>query len=520
MASAPNLVFVFPDQFRIQSLGFWNEPGFEGLLRGGSDPVVTPNLDGFARDSLVLTRAASSAPVCSPFRGMLFSGCYPGKNGVPTNCANDRPDCGLRDDLTTFTDVLAAAGYDCGYIGKYHLDYPHPFDESRPDWYPGGWDVYTPPERQHGCTFWHSYGTFDVHKNPHYWDVNGNRTDPKRWSPLYEADVAADYIRGHAQCRPQRPRVAGAEDLPLQRGGPAGGDRPFALFVGMNPPHTPNSSLDDCEEDDFRHYADRDLRELLNRPNVKWNGNGNGTSAAPYYFAQVTGVDRAFGRVLKAIDDAGIRDNTIVVFTADHGELLCSHGRRGKNRAWSECFDIPFLLRYPGVLQAQTDDLLLTPVDIMPSLLSLMGISDSGSRFPEMDGTDYSGLWIGVGGDAPSDLVSLEQQISGSSGVNPLGARPARPSSVPYVRNRPGPRDESGMHRGYVPDARGVKTHHHTLVFEDLQDGNTTPVLYDDDADPYQVDPLPLDENGELVERLVSQLNEHCENMNDPWRPR
>ena len=521
MKQQPNLVFVFPDQYRIQSLGFWRQPPFEGLLRGGSDPVHTPNLDAFATESLVLTRATSTAPVCSPFRGMLFSGCYPDRNGVPHNCGNDRPDCTFDTNITSLTDVLTAAGYNCGYIGKYHLDYPHRFDPDRPDWYPGGWDVYTPPERRHGCSFWHSYGTFDVHKNPHYWDDSGNRHDPKRWSPLYEADVACDYIRDHAAEARRAPREE-RETSHGERRAPAAQDKPFALFVAHNPPHTPNGSLIDCEEEDFRRYAGRDLKQLLNRPNVDWNGNGNGTDAAPYYFAQVTGVDRAFGRILEAIDEAGIRDNTIVVFTSDHGELLCSHGERGKNRIWSESFDIPFILRYPDKIQPQTDDLLLTPVDIMPTLLGLM--QDEGCKMqdlPEMDGTDYSTLWAADAAEArrapgvpqrSSEPSSGERRASAASGHS-------RPTSAPFIRNKPGPRDPDGLHCGYVPDARGIKTHRHTLVFEDLQDGAPSPLLFDNDTDPHQLTPLPLEENRKLVEELTDELTKHCEMIDNRWRP-
>jgi arylsulfatase A-like enzyme len=463
----PNLVVVFPDQFRIQSLGFWRQAPFAGSLRGGGDPVHTPHLDAFARQSLVLTRATSTAPVCSPFRGMLFTGCFPERNGVPTNCGHDRPDCFLRPEAVTFTDVLAAAGYACGYIGKYHLDFPHAFDPGRPDWYPGGWDVYTPPERRHGCSFWRSYGTFDEHKNPHYWNECGERHDPHRWSPLHEADVAADFIRAQA----------------------GAGKSPFALFVAMNPPHTPNASLDDCEEEDYRLYADRPLSELLVRPNVT----GAGTEAAPYYFAQVTGVDRAFGRILAALDEAGIADTTLVVFTSDHGELLCSHGERGKNRIWSECFDIPFLARLPGHTTPRTDDLLLTPVDMMPTLLGLLGVDPT--LWPAMDGSDYSGWW-------------------GGSSV-----RAQRPVSVPFLRNQPGPTDATGLHRGHVPTARGIKTHCHTLVFEDLDDGAHPALLYDDAADPCQMTPLsPVAHRG-LMEELSGLLTGHCERMHERWRP-
>ncbi len=467
MTHGPNLVFVFPDQYRIQALGCWSQSRFAGSLRGGGDPVETPNLDALARDALVLTRATSTAPVCSPFRGMLFTGCYPERSGVPTNCGHDRPDCRLDITRETFSTVLARNGYDCGYIGKYHLDFPTCFDPRRPDWYPGGWDVYTPPERRHGFRYWHSYGTFDVHKDPHYWNEAGERIDPGCWSPRHEAEVARDFIRN--------------------RNGERDPEAPFALFVAMNPPHTPNDSLDDCEEEDLRRYADKAPEELLVRPNVDFTTPA--VRRAAYYFAQVTGVDRAFGRIVAALDEAGIADDTIVVFTSDHGELLASHGREGKNRIHTECFDVPFLLRYPGVVRARTDDLLFTPVDIMPTLLGLMGLSAPDG----IDGADRSPLWC-------------DDQAA------------ARPESALFMRNQPGPQDDQGMHRGYRPAARGIKTQRHTLVFEDLATGGT-PVLYDDDADPYQQHPLPIEAEATLVDDLVARLAAHCKIANDPWRP-
>ncbi|MFW5882326.1 MAG: sulfatase [Planctomycetota bacterium] len=444
---------VFPDQFRTQSLGLWSAPGFAGHLRGGGDPVHTPHLDAFARESLVLSRATSTAPVCSAYRGMLFSGLLPQHNGVPHNCGHDRPDCHLRPELTCLTDLLADAGYATGYIGKWHLDYPHCFDPDRPDWYPGGWDVYTPPERRHGIGFWHSYGTFDVHKRPHYWNEVGERIDPERWSPEHEADVACDFISRQA---------VGAD--------------PFALFVAMNPPHTPNDSVDDCMAEDLALYAHRPLDELLVRPNV--SGSPAELAAARYYFAQVTGVDRCFGRILRALAAAGVAEDTLVLFTADHGECLCSHGVRGKNRIWSECFDVPFLLRAPGLLAPAVDDLLLSPIDIMPTLLGLLGHR---AMVPTgIDGRDYSGLWT----DGPA---------------------PARPEAVPFMRNVPGPQDASGLHRGFRVAARGVKTLHHSFVCEDL-DAEPYELCFDDDADPYQQHPLSPTDAPDLFAELRARL--------------
>jgi arylsulfatase A-like enzyme len=111
----PNLIFVFPDEWRQQALGFMAQ-----------DPVVTPNLDSFASQSLVLTQAVGNCPICSPYRGMLFTGKYPIANGVVTNCYSNTIPFGieLKDLEYCLTDVLHDAGYHQGYIGKFHLHLP------------------------------------------------------------------------------------------------------------------------------------------------------------------------------------------------------------------------------------------------------------------------------------------------------------------------------------------------------------------------------------------------------------
>ena len=104
-AAGPNLLFVFPDQFRRQAMGFMRE-----------DPVVTPNLDRLAGESLVFTNAVSNRPVCSPYRAMLFTGKYPWSNGVTTNCnsGSARHGIELKESERSFSDVLHDAGYGVG----------------------------------------------------------------------------------------------------------------------------------------------------------------------------------------------------------------------------------------------------------------------------------------------------------------------------------------------------------------------------------------------------------------------
>ena len=128
----PNVIYVFPDQFRNSSLGFWSDPEYAEQVAWRGDPVHTPNLDRFAGESVVLSEAVSNCPVSSPHRGMLLSGMYPERSGVVLNCMSERPESSLREDAECIGDVFSAAGHDCAYIGKLHADHPTKNNPQRP----------------------------------------------------------------------------------------------------------------------------------------------------------------------------------------------------------------------------------------------------------------------------------------------------------------------------------------------------------------------------------------------------
>ena len=458
MPKPPNLLFVFPDQFRQQSLGFMN-----------ADPVVTPNLDRLASEGLVFTRAVSNYPVCSPYRAMLFSGQYPFRNGVTANCYKKTVPLGIElpADTHCLSDVLADSGYATGYIGKWHLDLPRKrymaYTGAKPGQNPGlEWDSFTPPERRHGFEFWYSYGCCNEHLAPHYW-VNDApleaRIDVNEWSVKHETDVAIRYINNES----------GQRDP----------EKPFALFVAFNPPHTP---FDRVPPQYLEPYRDRSPEELLNRPNVTAEGQGRrGFEHVKNYFAAVTGIDENIGRLMDALEARGLRENTIVVFTADHGEMLASHGLMGKNVAYDESLLVPFIVRWPGVTPAgATDDLLLGAPDAMPSLLGLMGLPEA---IPdEVEGRDYSPAFRG-------------------------DALPERPTSAFYLNVNP---------ELDTPEHRGLRTHKETFVVERDVDGAMTERLFDNEEDPYQMKDVAV-ERPERIEELRCELNRWLERTGDSW---
>ena len=471
----PNVVYVFPDQMRGTALGFWSDPDFAPYAKGVGDPVRTPSLDAFAREACVLSSAFSNCPVSSPHRGSLLTGMYPNRSGIPINCRSDRPYSSLRPDLSCIGDVFKNAGYDCGYIGKYHADFPTPNDPQHPGQYSDSrtpaWDAYTPPEKRHGFDFWYSYGTFDEHKNPHYWDSEGNIHCPHEWSPTHEAGVAADFISGRRRGRSRR--------------------KPFFLMVSMNPPHSPYSSLEDCEEQDFNIYQGKSRSELLVRPNA--DTTMAKARCAAYYFASVTGVDRAFGRILRAIDDAGLKGNTIVIFASDHGETMCSQGTTDpKNSLYTESTNVPFIVRYPGRVRPRVDDLLLSTPDIMPTILGLAGL---GSRIPaDIQGRDLSSI-----------LLESEEAVS-------------RPRNAVYIKNLDGEPGSDGLYRDYFPVCRGIKTPEWSFALTVGRDGTLKgSELFNDAEDPYQMVNIPLESQPETVALLCRQLGELLREIGDPW---
>ena len=451
----PNLVFVFPDEMRGQAVGILNE-----------DPVITPNLDAMAREGLILPEAVSTYPVCSPYRAMFMTGRYPHSNRVLSNCTNRWADnnCELQEADRCWSDVLSDQGYSLGYIGKWHLDAPRkPYIDCANNRGKTKWNEWCPPNRRHGFDFWYSYGTYDHHLKPMYWSTKATRDGFKyveQWGPEHEADTAIKYIRNEG----------GAYRKP---------DRPFALVVSMNPPHMPYHLVPDRYKE---LYKDTPVEQLCNRPNVpaadtRWGKHYR--RHVKNYFSGVTGVDDQFGRIVKAIDDAGLGEDTIIVFTSDHGDCLGIHEKQTKNNRFEESMRIPFLVRWKGKIKPRRDDLLLSTPDIYPTLLDLMGFGEAIPK--QVEGVSLAAVFLTGKGE--------------------------RPASQLYMRANP-------QQPQYGP--RGVRTHDWKLVVTKRKDRPTQTYLYDRKSDPYEMASV-ADTRPEKVKELTAELERWLKKTNDPW---
>jgi len=455
-AQRPNLVFVFADQMRGSAMGFL-----------GEEPVLTPNLDRLADQAIVFTEAASNYPVCSPYRAMLMTGQYPHRNGVVSNCLNRTAPYGveLKKESRCWSDVLSDNGYSLGYIGKWHLEAPYePYIDCANNRGPNKWNEWTPPDRRHGFSYWYGYNTYDFHTRPLYWATDAGRNEfhyVDQWGPEHEADLAIDFLQN-------------------KDGNRRDPNKPFAMVVSMNPPHTPYHLHPDKY---LEPYAKMTNEELCQRPNIPPANTRMGKlyrDQIRHYYAMITGVDEQVGRILHALDEEGMADNTLFVFTADHGNCLGIHNHKTKNVPEEESMRIPLLVRFPGKLKPHRDGLLISVPDMYPTMLGLMGME---SKIPtDVDGTNYASLLMTGKGD--------------------------RPTSQMYINIPVEARSEG---------RRGVRTDRYTLIIDRMPKQEERVLLYDRKTDPYQLENL-ADKQPELVKKLTrDELEPWLKRTGDSW---
>lgn len=465
----PNLLYVFPDQMRAGTLGFM-----------GKEPVLTPHLDQFATEGIVLVNAASNAPVCSPYRAMFMTGRYPLSNGVVSNTTSRMARIGmqLKEDEICWSDILKKKGYSTGYIGKWHLDFPYePYIDCANNRGEPKWNEWCSPERRHGFDFWYSYNTYDMHMRPLYWSTYAERDSfhyVDQWGPEHEADMAIRFLEN-------------------ENGEYRDNYKPFALVVSMNPPHMPYNQLPDRY---VRMYDDKndEIQQLINSPSVPDTSDRWGKYYRKHItnqLAMVTGVDEQFGRIIESLEKEGLEENTIVIFTSDHGDNLGKHGQISKTNPYEESMNIPFIIRWPAKIKPRHDDLLLSVPDVYPTMLDLMGF---GKDIPDVvEGTSFANYFLNETGDTPSSQLYFI--VRGNKLVENIDNYPA---NLAY-------------------DERGIRTQQYTLMINKISDDSIRTFLWDRKADPFQMNNLS-EERPDLVEKLTKEeLVPWLIKTKDPW---
>ncbi len=339
--AAPNVVFILTDDQSPTAAGF-----------AGNRQLATPNLDRIAREGAVLTNALVTTPVCSPSRAGLASSRYGSELGI-LDWINPRtePETGLDPRMTTWAALFQKHGYATGLFGKWHLGTADRFHPTRM-----GYDTFV-GIRDGGCP-----------PKDARLEIEGK--------PVKQSGYTCDILTDHA-----------LEFIESRR------NKPFLCSLHFRAPH---SAWLPVREEDWAPYKDLDP-ELPEPgfPNLKTEQVKRWTRE---YYAAVASIDRNVGRVLRALDEWGLTDNTIVVFTSDHGYHHGHHGLWFKGNAhwmtdplppqqWQDIdqkrrpnlFDqalrVPTAIRWPGHISPDTRvEQVITNLDWYPTMLSAAGI--------------------------------------------------------------------------------------------------------------------------------------------------
>ncbi|MGI5899516.1 MAG: sulfatase-like hydrolase/transferase [Christensenellales bacterium] len=355
----PNLLFIFTDEQAAKTMGSY-----------GNSQISTPNMDRLAAQSQLFENAYVTQPVCTPSRSTILTGLYPHTNGCTKNNISLRPDTKCFPELADFT------GYTTGYFGKWHL----------------GDEVFA----QHGFEHWRSIE-----------DIYALQYSPERDKSavssyshyLAEQGYEPDTVNAHGAKCFSRTFAAG---LTEEHGKPAylagetarflkeNKDEPFALFVNFLEPHMPFTGPRD-EQYDYREiplpesfeegrYNTENSRLVQMRKRFFKHGQDgmplkteeDWKRLIARYWGLISQVDSALGKILDALEENGLDENTIVVYTSDHGDMMGAHRVLTKGMMNEEAVKVPLLLRFPGIAHRRIAQP-ISQVDLAPTLLEAMG---------------------------------------------------------------------------------------------------------------------------------------------------
>ncbi len=346
-----NVVFFMTDDHGAWALGSY-----------GCGQIHTPHLDRLAAEGMRFTRAYACTPVCSPSRATYYTGLLPSHHGVqdfllPADSYGQRSRRFLAGHAT-FADILAGNGYACGLVGKWHL----------------GHDDQAQAGFEYWCTAARGGGGY---RDTEFF-VNGTSVRDTGYKTDFVGEAALDFLKRHHR-------------------------QPFCLVVPFFAPHSPY----DYQPQEYRRsYRGSDFACFPRGPvHAQARGrflqhHGNRESYTSYS-ALVTGVDANVGRVLAKLDELGVRDNTVVVFSADQGFNCGHHGVWGKGNGtipfnmYEESVRVPLIWNHPGVIEpGAVSSAMVSTYDFFPTLLDYLGAAAEPD--PRRVGRSYADILRGT----------------------------------------------------------------------------------------------------------------------------
>ena len=320
-ATPPNVVIIFTDDQGYGDVGCYGAEGYG-----------TPRLDQMAMEGARFTDFYVPAPVCTPSRGALLTGCYPMRIGLGNRVVFPYSTYGLNPEEVTLAEQLKDAGYDTGMVGKWHLGHHTPFL----------------PTRQGFDTF---FGTpYSNDMNGHHYKHNDYLSPPlplMRGEKLVERDPDQRFLT-------RRYTEEAVNFIDAHK------ENPFFLYVAHNMPHVPI-------------YASPEFE---------------GKTAHGLFGDVIAELDWSVGEILDALKKAGIDDNTLVIYTSDNGPVTGQRNgpdgpyesgsagplRGRKNQTWDGGMRVPAIMRWPDQIPAGlTVTALTTSMDVLPTVSAIVG---------------------------------------------------------------------------------------------------------------------------------------------------
>jgi len=346
-AERPNVLFLLSDD---------QQPDTIHAL--GNEVIQTPNLDKLVKSGTSFTKAICANPICTPSRAEILSGCDSFTNGVL--------DFGGRIDpkLTLWPQAMQQAGYETGYVGKWHND-GRPIDrgfEKTPGLYSGGGGKWYEPQ-----TDWKGM-TVTGYRGWIFQSGDGKTKYPEKEVGLTPnisekfADAAIGFLKEKR-------------------------DKPFFLQVNFTAPHDPLFLPPGFEEMYDPHEIPLPVNYYPQHPFDHGNYEGRDEVLLPFprsseivketiavYYAVISHMDREIGRILDTLKETGEYENTIIVFSSDHGLGVGRHGLRGKQNMYEHTINVPLVLSGPGIPNNQRTAAQVSLRDLYPTICELCDI--------------------------------------------------------------------------------------------------------------------------------------------------
>ena len=355
MAQKPNLLVIHTDEHSFRTIGCYRElmQERERAIWGNSREVETPNIDALARNGITFKSCYTTTPVSSPSRSSFISGLYPQNSHVTQNNIK------LRTDAYTIANGLKDNGYNTYYVGKWHLD-----GNDKPGW---------APEDNYGFTvnkYMINRGHYKIMK-----DVDDKVTvkaSASEENPFSQENFTTDFLTDRS-----------IEYIKKSK------KEPFFLMLSIPDPHGPNTvraPYDTMYADVKFSYP---ISANVDKSSPEWNRGKHKMENMVAYFGMVKCIDDNIGRIMKVLQDQGILQNTIVVFTSDHGDLCGEHNRTNKGVPLEASARVPMIISYPKEITSNVViQEAISTVDFTPTMLSFMGVKHS----VQYDGRDISSV--------------------------------------------------------------------------------------------------------------------------------